>query len=139
MKRFICFAVTAVIIACLAIAVAVLRGINHMSWGDYTPSQIKTLAIDLEIYKERSGNYSSTLAALKDLDVEGKDYLRMLLSGSNGTRFSLTVMDKGFGICAVRTATMLSQYESMSNYFVAGTLFNSAILSKETNQPTVSK
>ncbi len=109
-----------------------------MSWTDYSPSQIKALAIGVEIYKERSGAYPKALSALKDLDVENKKYLLSLLDGSNGTRYGYRVLDKGFGICAVRTGNIFSKSEAMSNYFVADKLFNSVVITVETNQPTVS-
>jgi hypothetical protein len=114
-------AVTLVLaLLCSGVVVSVIRGISHMSWVDYTPSEIRTLAVAVETYKQENGYYPQSLAGLKTLDIYEKQHILRILDGANGKQYGYKVLTNGFVISARKGPGLFSRAETMSRYFETG-------------------
>ena len=114
------------IVICISTAaVFLIRSVNHMKWLDYTPSEIRELALGVESFRDENGEYPADLSKIADENgTSSARNIARLLNGVSGNRYGYHSVSNGFVISAAKSSGLFSRSESIETQFETGNLFN---------------
>ena len=125
MKKQLLTKVVVVIVCVLGGVVFLMRGLNHMKWLDYTPSEIRDLALSVESFRDETGAYPKELSQLADENgPPSSRRIAHLLKGVSGNQYHYYSTSNGFVISAIKSPSIFSRSEFVESRFQTGNLFN---------------
>ena len=94
---------------------------SSMAWRDVTESNIRNLAMFVEVYRDEHGHYPSSLSELvKEPDSPGKNLVPLLLSGQADGEYHYQPSSNGFLITVTRNGNWLSKNDKMQKHYGVG-------------------
>lgn len=126
MKRSTIFlTIAGVLLGLCLIAAAVVRDVKYMIWVDYTPGEIKRLAVAIQEFHRENGFYPTQFSELFTTPTSHDDaYLKRILAGQTlGNQYNFKVVTNGFVITAKKSAGLFSKRAVMEKHYEIGRNF----------------